>query len=131
MSQQPAPEGLTGPNTPNEEREVSAAADRDDDEEECVCRFAVVDRSGVVVRGRGVVSAARVAAGQYEVVFNRSVRNCAYVATVGDVDDVGVETPGEITTVGRFGNPRGVFVSTHNSGGAFEDRSFHLFVSCP
>ena len=127
---QPAPEGLTGPNTPGEERVVSVAADRDDDEDECVCRFAVVDRNGVVVRGKGVVSAARLAAGQYEVIFNRRVRNCVYVATVGDVDDIGVEAPGEITTVGRFGNPSGVFVSTHNSGGAFEDRSFVLFVNC-
>jgi hypothetical protein len=130
VTQQPAPEGMTGPNTAGEEREVRLADD-DDDEKGCDCRFAVVDRAGVVARGKGVVSAARLAPGQYEVIFNRSVRNCAYVATVGDVDDVGVEQPGEITTVGRFANVRGVFVTTHNSTGAFEDRSFHLFVACP
>lgn len=83
---------MTGPNTAGEEREVRLADD--DDEKGCDCRFAVVDRAGVVARGKGVVSAARLAPGQYEVIFNRSVRNCAYVATVGDVDDVGVEQPG-------------------------------------
>jgi hypothetical protein len=129
VTQQPTPERMTGPNTAGEEREVRLADD--DDEKGCDCRFAVVDRAGVIARGKGVVSAARLALGQYEVIFNRSVRNCVYVATVGDVDDVGVEQPGEITTVGRFANVRGVFVTTHNSTGAFEDRSFHLFVGCP
>jgi hypothetical protein len=130
VAQQPSTEGMTGPNTAGEEREVRLA-DVDDRDKGCDCRFAVVDRAGGVARGKGVVSAARLATGQYEVIFNRSVRSCVYVATVGDVDDVGVEAPGEITTVGRFGNVRGVFVTTHNSTGAFEDRSFHLFVGCP
>jgi hypothetical protein len=129
VTEQPMPEGLTGPNTPGEEREVRLAAE--EEEEGCACLFAVVDRTGVVARGKGVVSAARLTTGQYEVIFNRNVRNCAYVATIGDVDAVGIETTGEITTVGRFGNVRGVFVTTHNSSGAFQDRSFHLFVGCP
>jgi hypothetical protein len=68
--------------------------------------------------------------GGYEVIFFRGVRNCAYVATIGLSGSQGVEAPGETTVVGRFENRRGVFVSTHDSTGAFAPRGFHLQVSC-
>jgi hypothetical protein len=82
---------MTGPNTPGEEREVRLADD--DDRKGCNCQFALIDRAGLVARGKGVASSARLTTGQYEVIFNRSVRNCVYVATVGDVDDVGLRRP--------------------------------------
>jgi hypothetical protein len=92
--------------------------------------WAVVRRDGTNARRRGVVSSTRLATGQYQVLFLDNVRNCAYTATIGDFDASGVETPGEITTVGRITDVRGVFVTTHNSAGTFQDRSFHLLVSC-
>jgi hypothetical protein len=92
--------------------------------------WAVISRAGGTNRSRGRVSSARLAVGQYEVIFLDNVRNCAYTATVGDIDAVGTEITGEITTVGRVTDVRGVFVTTHNSAGVASDRSFHLLVSC-
>jgi hypothetical protein len=63
------------------------------------------------------------------VIFNRNVRNCAYVATIGDQAD-GQQPPGEITVATRNGNNNGVFVSTHDSAGVAADRDFHLIVIC-
>jgi hypothetical protein len=108
----------------------AAARDDDDDDDECSCRFAVVASNGVTVRGRKVVSSALLGTGFYQVVFNRDVRNCAYVATIGDPAN-GSETPGEITVATRVGNNNGVFVSTHNSAGVLQNHGFHLIVLCP
>jgi len=92
--------------------------------------FAVVNADGTLARGRNAVSAARLGTGQYEVVFRKDVRKCAYVGTIGLSGSVGSSAPGEITVVGRFGNDRGVFVTTHSSAGAFGDLGFHLAVHC-
>jgi hypothetical protein len=86
--------------------------------------------NGTLDRGQGAVSAERVDRGQYVVTFFRNVRNCSYVATIGEPDSVGIEAPGEITVAGAFGNPQGVFVATFNSTGDFANRAFHLQVSC-
>jgi hypothetical protein len=82
------------------------------------------------VRGRGVVLARRLATGTYEVIFLDNIRSCAYTATVADFDAFATEPTGEITTVGRVTDVRGVFITTHSSAGAPSDRSFHLLVSC-
>ncbi len=103
-----------------------AAASRDDDDEGTM--FAVVEASGTLARGRKAVSAARLATGAYEVVFRRDVRKGAYLATIGLSGSAGASLPGEITVVGRAGNDRGVFVTTHSSGGAAADLGFHLAV---
>jgi hypothetical protein len=92
--------------------------------------YAVVRRNGTLARDRGAVDAQRITEGQYAVIFFRNVRNCAYVATIGTPRSVGLEAPGEITVAGLFENPQGVFVSTHDSTGAFAARAFHLQVSC-
>ena len=114
-----------GPNTtPSNSADVYPAVAAGD-------RFAVITRAGVTQRGKGVLSSTRLAPGAYEVRFNRNVVPCIYVASVGDFDRVGTELPGEITTVGRIGALNGVFISTHNSAGVQEDRSFHLYVGCP
>src|SRR5688500_8720112 len=46
-------------------------------------RFAVIDADGAFVRGKGVVSSANLGAGAYEVIFNKNIRGCGYVATIG------------------------------------------------
>jgi hypothetical protein len=48
--------------------------------------------------------------------------------TIGLSGSAGSSLPGEITVVGRAGNDRGVFVTTHSSGGAAADLGFHLAV---
>ena len=47
--------------------------------------FAVVEPDGRLARGCGAVSSQKVdiEVGAYEVIFDRNVRDCAYVATIG------------------------------------------------
>ena len=94
--------------------------------------FAVVAADGTLARGSSsVVSSAPLFAGAYEVIFNKDVSGCAFVATIGTTINGGVATPGEISVAGRTGNVDGVFVSTQDSAGANANNSFHLSVSCP
>ncbi|MFY1698859.1 MULTISPECIES: hypothetical protein [unclassified Solwaraspora] len=90
--------------------------------------FAVVNASGGLVRGFGVVSATRLAAGTYQVVFSHDLTGSAYIGTIGLPGSSGASAPGEITVVGRAGIPNGVFVQTFTSAGVLADRSFHLAV---
>ena len=94
-----------------------------------VARHAVVTEAGVLARGRGVSSVARTSEGRYQVIFDRDVRGCVYLATIGDV---GAAAPpqGEIATSSLSTNVNGVAVRTENSGGAATDRPFHLIAPC-
>jgi hypothetical protein len=111
------------------EPHVNVAAERDDDDD-VTTLYAVVDANGTLARGHKAVSAARLGTGTYEVVFRKDVRRCAYLATIGLSGSAGASLPGEITVVGRSGNDRGVFLTTHSSGGASADLGFHLAVHC-
>ncbi|MDJ0796793.1 MAG: hypothetical protein QNJ51_08130 [Calothrix sp. MO_167.B12] len=95
-------------------------------------RFAMILKNGAIAHGTqngGVVSAKRLAVGQYEVIFNRNVAPCAFNATLGNVN-AGVANPGFITVADRFGNQNGVFVDTRDMKGVRVDSSFHLSVHC-
>lgn len=91
--------------------------------------FAVVNANGTLARGFGVVSSARLSAGQYQVVFNHDITRSAFTATLGLPGSVGGSPPGEIAVVGRAGVPNGVFVQTWTSAGVPADRSFHIHIS--
>lgn len=98
-------------------------------------RWAVVDSDGTLVRGSGVVSAARLFApdvlGAYQVDFKRDVTNCALIATLGRTDSLSLNPDaGEIGAAYRNGLETGVFVKTRDSSGAEANRSFHLAVLC-
>ena len=69
--------------------------------------------------------------GHYEVIFERNVRSCVYVATIGSPGAVGESAPGLISTAGRNGARNGVFLDTRNSSGGHASRGFHLVVNCP
>ena len=92
-------------------------------------RFVSVTSAGVLARGRNVSSAARTSEGRYQVIFNRDVRNCAFLATIADA---GAAAPpqGEIGASALSSNVNGVAVRTENSGGNPADRPFHLIVPC-
>lgn len=124
--------GQSAPNTTPSEPAVGVASESTDDRETPAKDFwAVVDPDGTLARDRGAVSSQMTNdPGGYEVIFFRNVRNCAYVATIGLSGSQGVSAPGETTVVGRIENRRGVFVTTHDSTGAFANRGFHLQVSC-
>jgi hypothetical protein len=91
--------------------------------------FAVVTSTGTLNRGFGATAATRMSAGTYEVVFDRDVIGCSYVATVGN-PDLGV-TDGTVDLAPRFMVPAGVFVQTRDLAGTLADRNFHLQVACP
>jgi hypothetical protein len=92
--------------------------------------YAVVNPNGTLARGFRAVGSNRISAGSYEVEFNRDVRRCAYVATIGLSGDVGVSPSGELTVVAANGDPSKVFVATSSSSGGRADRGFHLAVHC-
>jgi len=93
--------------------------------------FWAVQRSdGVIMRCRGCISGSRLALGNYQILFSDNIRGCVFMGTIGDFDALGVSPTGEITTVGRVSDPRGVFITTHTSAGANADGSHHIYVSC-
>ena len=94
-----------------------------------VFREAVVTAAGLLARGRGVSSATRTAAGRYQVIFDRDVRGCVYVATIGDAGGA-APAAGLVETSALGSNVSGVSLRTQNSNGTPSDRPFHLLVSC-
>jgi hypothetical protein len=92
-------------------------------------RHAVISNVGATVRHRGVTSSAQTGPGQYQVIFDRDVRNCVYAATLGDESAAGAGN-GQISVTSAAANVNGVRVVTRNSQGNNENRSFHLIVSC-
>jgi hypothetical protein len=93
--------------------------------------WAVVSSDGRLARDKGARDANRLRTGNYEVIFERNVRRCAYVASIGLPGTEGMASPGQISTVGRVGARNGVFVATQNSSGGRASRGFHLVVNCP
>ena len=93
--------------------------------------WAVVDGTdGSLDRGNGVTSTFKSDTGDYQVRFNKNVRGCVYVATVGLPGSLGVELPGQIGVAGENASVNGVWIDTYDSLGAESDRSFHLLVDC-
>jgi hypothetical protein len=93
---------------------------------------AVVNANATLVRGSGVVSVGTTGgppSGFYEVVFDRNVTQCYYVANIGD-PGFGVAGPGQTDVAQRNGNVNGVFVRTSNSAGTTTSLPFYLLVFC-
>ena len=91
--------------------------------------WAVVGADGALPRKNAATSAAKLATGEYQVVFDRNVTACAYNVTLGSTDTT--EAPaGEAGASQRAGNANAVAVVTRDSAGAKADRPFHLTVNC-
>jgi hypothetical protein len=91
----------------------------------------VIEANGAKNRGLHVVSSAHLGTGQYQVIYDRTVSGCAYVASVGTTTNGGsINLPVQITTATRAGNPSGVFIFIHNQNGTVIDEPFHLTVFC-
>lgn len=92
---------------------------------------AVVDGDGTLITGQSLdaVSATRLATGQYEVLFDRNVVSCTYVASLSS-PGTGTSVTGVVSTTGRSGKPNGVWLATRDLAGAFTDKSFALTVVC-
>ena len=91
--------------------------------------FAVVGDDGTLVRGAGAVSAEVAAMAHYDVIFNRDVTGCAYVAVLGSVGST-LGPSGEAVVAQDPTNPNGVRVKTADSAGVLDPESFHLHVAC-
>ncbi len=93
--------------------------------------WAVVNIKGELVRGGGatVSATALLEPGAYEVVFNRNVSGCAYIATLGS-PEAGSAFAGMVAVATRLGNPDAVFVQTFAEKGKPMAQSFHLAVFC-
>jgi hypothetical protein len=92
--------------------------------------FAVVRSNGTVARGRGVLRAARIGAGTYEVIFRNKLTPCAFSLTPARIEFSGTVPPTIITGAGRVGTNNGVFIETFNTAGVHTDQPFHLVITC-
>jgi hypothetical protein len=99
--------------------------------------WAVIRADGTTVRSSGVVSSARTNAGEFTVRFNRDVKGCAQIVSLGGWSiggEVNRPGPGEAqATVLDFGTAvsvETVTVYTRNSDGTNSDKGFHLAVFC-
>jgi hypothetical protein len=94
--------------------------------------WAVVGSNGAVVRSAGVVAAARVGLGQFELTFSDDIVNCSYQANVGAISDISnaAGQQGFAVTGKKSGTTNAVRVNTRSQTGTAADRSFHLVVVC-
>lgn len=90
--------------------------------------WAVVNANGTLARGSHVASAAALSPGIDEVVFDRDVTGCAYVASVGD-PGFGANF-GFVSVSKRGGKPNGVFVEIANTAGTITALPFAVAVFC-
>jgi hypothetical protein len=95
--------------------------------------WAVVNLDGTLARGSSAVSSSQLGVdGQYEVVFNRDVSRCAYVASGGEATALGADDAVVFTVAPRFGNANGVFIQEWDGVLGYDSYSsgFHLIVAC-
>jgi hypothetical protein len=83
--------------------------------------YAVVRDDGVLIRGKGAKAAERTNEGTYTVTFDRSISQCAWVATPID--------PGIVTTVDSNVSET-LLVDTFTAAGSAVDLTFSLQVAC-
>ena len=98
--------------------------------------WAVVDIDGHLAYGSGAVFSQQIGAdGTYEVVFDRDVSRCAYVAAAGDYTGDTYSGPDDAITIGagpRDNNPQAVFLIQYDAilGMDAYSSGFHLIVNC-
>ena len=93
--------------------------------------FAVVNSTGSLARGSGIVSSVKLAGtGTYEVIFDRDITACAFNAVAG-VAGGGSTFPAFGVVAVRNGTTNGVFLAWVNAAGTAVDSGFHLTLTCP
>jgi hypothetical protein len=123
------PKGDTGPQGPK--------GDKGDPGEPATRLWAAVQggATGTLLRGSGAVSVSKFGGtGQYRVVFNRSIRNCAWVATPGDptTDSSWSTLVGQTAATSVFSTDpaESVRVETTTGTGTYANLGFFLVVFC-
>ena len=93
--------------------------------------YAVVGYAANLVRATPGTTLTHLGVGRYDVTVPASVRNCAYLATVGDPRNGLVFSPAGVYT-GSGPGSRTVYIETKNPGGGLSNGiPFHLAVICP
>lgn len=95
--------------------------------------WAVIGDHGLLVRSSGIsgaVTASRLTSGQYQILFDRDVRSCVYVATLGDAATGPAPGPGLARVASRLNAPAGVFVMVNDAAGRALDAPLHLITVC-
>jgi hypothetical protein len=95
--------------------------------------WAVVNLDGTLARGSGAVSSAQLGTdGEYEVVFNRDVTGCAYVAAGGEATTFPADDAITVGASRREGNPNAVYLIEYDAILNQDSYSsgFHLIVTC-
>jgi hypothetical protein len=94
---------------------------------------AVVSLDGTLARGRNAVSSSQLGVdGQYQVVFDRDVSSCTYVASGGESTPLSPDDAVVFTVAPRDGNANAVFIQEWDGVLARDSYSsgFHLVVVC-
>jgi hypothetical protein len=93
--------------------------------------YAVVGYTANLARATHGTTLTHLGTGRYDVTLPSPVKNCAYLATVGDPANNLVFAPAGVST-GSGPSSRTVYIETKNPGGALSDGiPFHLAVICP
>jgi len=87
---------------------------------------AVVNLQGALVRGSGVMSFNRQAAGFYSIMFDRSIDQCAFSASMEEVGFVVVQAALKDLQTGRIG----LVVNTRHADDTSDDIAFSVIVFC-
>lgn len=95
--------------------------------------WAVVNLDGSLARGNGATSAYSLEVdGQYEVVFNRNVASCSFVASGGEATNLSPDDAVVFTVAPSQTNVNTVFVQEWDGilGRDSYSSGFHLIVAC-
>jgi hypothetical protein len=93
--------------------------------------FAAVSDQGVPLARRGVLTTFKTTEdGDYQVVFDKDIRNCAYMATIVSEQAVTSALRGQIGVGVAASDLRALQVQTTNAAGSPAKRPFHVAVFC-
>ncbi|MGH3427171.1 MAG: hypothetical protein ACRDQZ_06340, partial [Mycobacteriales bacterium] len=96
--------------------------------------WAVLDGSGVLIRGSGVTSVGHPGTGRETLVFNQNVSACVFLASPGAsvvTDGSGsYPSPGEASVGPLTGNPNGIVVTRADEAGTVQNLPVYVAVFC-
>ena len=127
----PGPAGANGaPGQPGAKGDPGVKGDKGDPGTPATRLWAVVNADGTVARGSGTAAGSnREATGTYLVFFNRDVRSCAYVGSIGEVN-IGNPPAGSVGATNLQEDTHALYVRVYDHAGALDNQSFHLAVFC-
>jgi len=94
-------------------------------------KWAIVSKSGALLREKGAVASSRLSLGSFEVVFDSDLSTCSAIASVADMAEGQVSGPGHSVALKSSSNPNKLFVYQYSADGTLvADHTFTVFVIC-